>query len=81
MTTRQFNVTLLNLVPRPFSGERWRIVVNEWFKKGKLIYLCELCGYGYTDLDTAELCEQHCYSGNCSIQKKAIYKPKIDVLA
>jgi len=56
-------------------------VVNEEFKKGKITYLCELCGYGYLDLETAEQCEQHCYSGNLSIQKKAIYKPKINVLA
>jgi len=45
-------------------------VVNEEFKKGKIIYLCELCGYGYSDLETAEQCEQHCYSGNLSIKRK-----------
>jgi hypothetical protein len=37
-------------------------MVNEVEKKGLTAYVCELCGSKYGDLETAERCEQYCYS-------------------
>ena len=59
-------------------------LVNETQKKGKLVFVCEICGHGYSELETAEQCEQYCYShGRCSlwITKKAIVRPQIMMLA
>jgi hypothetical protein len=44
------------------------------------IYLCEICGLGYSDFETAERCEEWCgKTGTCSIEitRKAIYFPEI----
>jgi hypothetical protein len=35
------------------NGVRWR---------GQTIYECEICRFGYLELETAERCEQYCYS-------------------
>jgi hypothetical protein len=46
-------------------------------------YLCELCGFGYDDLITAEKCEQYCdIHGNYSrkITGQAILKPNVDAI-
>ena len=47
------------------------------------IYLCEVCGYGYRKLGTAEHCEQHCdtemYS-SARIRQKAVYQPKVEII-
>jgi hypothetical protein len=37
-------------------------MVNEVRKKTLTVYVCELCGFAYGDLETAEDCEQYCYS-------------------
>jgi len=56
-------------------------MVSELFRKGMIVYLCDVCGFGYADMNTAERCEQLGYSNNEStIQKRAIYKPKVKVL-
>ena len=52
--------------------------VNEVRRKKQIIYECELCGFGYSEPETAEHCEQYCYShGKTSskIARKAIRKP------
>ncbi|HUK50365.1 MAG TPA: hypothetical protein VLV18_04965 [Terriglobales bacterium] len=52
-------------------------------KKLRSVYLCELCGFGYMDLETAERCEQYCYTHAISSPKltqKAVRKPTIQVL-
>ena len=57
----------------------WKMV-NELISKGVTVYQCELCGHGYSDLDTAERCEQYCYShGSHSpkITRVAIRKPPV----
>ena len=57
-------------------------MVNELLWKGDTIYQCELCGFSYKDLETAEHCEQYCYShGSHSpkITRKAIHKPSVQV--
>ena len=53
-------------------------MVNEVTFKGLTAYECELCGSPYADLETAERCEQYCYSHGGSSEKitrKAIRKP------
>ncbi|MEM3383539.1 MAG: hypothetical protein QW698_05805 [Nitrososphaerales archaeon] len=44
----------------------------------KIVYLCGICGLGYSDQETAKKCEEWCKkTGTCSIEitKKAIYFP------
>ena len=55
-------------------------MVNEVRSKGETVYECELCGFGYGDLETAERCEQYCYShGRPSqqITRRAVRKPPV----
>jgi hypothetical protein len=55
-------------------------MVSEKTTKKGTIYLCEICGFGYADVDTAERCEQYCSSHNKSspmLTGRAIYKPKV----
>jgi hypothetical protein len=59
-------------------------MVDELKRKGETVYTCELCGFGYSDLETAERCEQYCDShGNSSteITQKAIYRPSVRVMS
>jgi hypothetical protein len=59
----------------------WKLV-NELIWKGHTIYQCELCGFGYRDLETAERCEQYCFShGRPSpkLTKKSLRKPPVQV--
>jgi hypothetical protein len=58
-------------------------MVDTLQKKGEIVYLCELCGFGYKVLETAELCEEYCdthgrYSPD--IHKHAIHKPTVPVM-
>jgi ABC-type uncharacterized transport system ATPase subunit len=42
------------------------------------VFLCEICGLGYSNKETAKQCEQWCRkTGTCSIEitKKAVYIP------
>jgi len=58
-------------------------MVSELKRKTETIYQCELCGFGYRDLETAERCEAYCTThGSCSheIMRKAIYDPEIKVM-
>lgn len=51
---------------------------------GLTVYTCELCGFGYGDLDTAERCEQYCHThASCSpeIMRNAIYRPQHKVMS
>jgi rubredoxin len=59
-------------------------MVNELERKIGTVFQCELCGYGYRDLDTAEQCEEYCDThGACSreITKKSIYTPSVRVMS
>ena len=59
----------------------WKMV-NELIWKGHTIYQCELCDFGYGDLETAERCEQYCYSHgkpSLKITRNAIRKPRVRV--
>jgi len=59
-------------------------MVDRITRKGKTLYVCELCGFGYGELNTAEQCEQYCaIHGSCSIEitRKAIFKPSVRVMS
>lgn len=48
--------------------------------EGETIFICDLCGFGYKDRDTAESCEEYCAEYNsCSIEitRSAVYFPKL----
>lgn len=47
--------------------------------QGKKIFLCEVCGFGYSDAETATSCENFCKAHNsCSfeITRKAVFRPE-----
>jgi len=47
-------------------------------------YICEICGYGYKGIETAENCEQHCdtqMQPSPKIRQKAIYHPRVEILS
>jgi len=59
-------------------------MVSEMQRKGETVYLCEFCGFGYVDLETAEQCDEYCDThSSCSLEitKKAIYKPTVRVMS
>jgi hypothetical protein len=62
----------------------WKMV-NEVRWMGQRIYECEICGFAYTDLETAERCEQYCYSHghySPSLTRKAVRSPReVDPIA
>lgn len=54
-------------------------MVSEKEHESEKIYVCDLCGYGYKNLETAERCEEWCATHkSCSIEitKDAVYIPK-----
>ena len=54
------------------------MMVNEFERKIGAVFQCEICGFGYKDLDTAERCEEYCGTNGSSsidIAIKAVYKP------
>lgn len=58
-------------------------MVNEFEFSRSTVYLCEVCGYGYRNLETAEHCEQHCaieMQGSATIRQRAIYQPKVEIV-
>lgn len=60
--------------------------MNEVGRRGRTIYECEICGFGYLELEIAEHCEQYCYSHkkpSFKIAEKAIRKPpaRVDPIA
>lgn len=45
--------------------------------------MCEVCGSGYRNLDTAEHCEQYCsleMQSSPTIRQKAIYQPRVEII-
>jgi len=58
-------------------------MVDKLRKRGEVVYTCELCGFGYRTLETAEQCEEHCdLNGSYSpeIHKLAISKPNVSLV-
>jgi len=59
------------------------IVVRRFFHKGKMIYLCEYCGFGYKDIAESENCEAYCGthdSCSCKITRAAVYTPHVMII-
>jgi len=59
-------------------------MVYEINRRGRTVYQCELCLFGYRDLEDAERCEQYCATHeSCSpeIMRKAIFKPEPKVMS
>jgi len=55
-------------------------MVDKLLKKGEVVYSCELCGFGYRQLEDAELCEEYCDTHGDSwpdLHKNATYKPSV----
>jgi len=53
-------------------------MVTESRVGSKTVFLCEECGLGYADRETAKKCEDWCRkTGTCSLEitKKAVYFP------
>jgi hypothetical protein len=50
---------------------------------GKSIFVCDICGLGYLDKETAQKCEDYCraHAGSCIVEitKKAIYFPDMPI--
>ena len=50
----------------------------------KTVFLCDICGLGYSEKITAQLCEKYCSTnpGQCSVEisKKAVYIPGMPLL-
>ncbi|MBI3639291.1 MAG: hypothetical protein HY223_03150 [Thaumarchaeota archaeon] len=52
-------------------------MVKETIKSNNRFYLCEACGFGYNDMQTAQKCESFCKEHNsCSMEitKNAVLK-------
>ncbi len=47
----------------------------------RTVFLCDICGLGYSDEKTAQDCEDYCkaHPGSCSVEisKKAVYFPNM----
>jgi hypothetical protein len=59
-------------------------LVYESFGKRQTTYRCEICGFGYNTLKTAEACEEFCGTHGYSslgILEKATYRPAVQVVS
>lgn len=59
-------------------------MVCELFGKRQTTYRCEICGFGYNSIKTAEACEEFCETHGYSspgILEKATYRPTVQVVA
>jgi len=53
-------------------------LTKEKIVHGRTLFLCDVCGFGYLDVETARKCENWCRkTGTCSIEitEKAVYFP------
>ncbi len=53
-------------------------MVTEKTLDGKTLCVCDICGFGYFDVETARACEDWCRkTGTCSLEitKKAVLVP------
>lgn len=53
-------------------------MVREKKVGGQTLFVCDVCGFGYLDEETARKCEEWCTkTGSCSLEitKKAVYFP------
>ena len=56
-------------------------MVSEETIGDKTIFLCDICGLGYSEKETAQECEDYCraHPGACSVEisQKAVYFPEM----
>ncbi len=55
-------------------------MVKKKMIKGQVVFVCEVCGLGYLDQETAQDCEDWCReTGTCSVEitRKAVYFPNL----
>ncbi len=49
-----------------------------------IVFLCDICGLGYSEKNVAQECENYCkvHAGSCSVEitKKAVYFPDMPLL-
>jgi hypothetical protein len=54
-------------------------LVSEKIVGNKTVFLCDICGLGYSERKIAQDCEDYCriHPGSCSVEisKKAVYLP------
>ncbi len=58
-------------------------MVTEVTLGNQLVYQCDLCGFGYEQLETAEGCEEHCTTKgftSSGIARKAVIVPRVQVI-
>jgi len=58
-------------------------MVTESIHDGKTVFICDICGLGYEEPNTAKGCEDYCKTYNsCSIKitSKAIYFPENPII-
>jgi len=58
-------------------------MVYESLEKDRVVYYCEICGFGYGDLEVAEACEEFCNIHGHSapqIVGRAVRRPVIQVV-
>jgi hypothetical protein len=54
-------------------------MVSEREHEGKKVFVCDICGFGYSDRSKAQSCEDYCAKHkSCSIEitKDAVYTPE-----
>jgi len=58
-------------------------MVTEKKVVGQTIFICEICGLGYADRETAQKCEDWCGKNpetcNLQISQKAVYSPDMPI--
>ena len=51
---------------------------------GETVFVCDICGLGYLDAETAQKCEDWCGKNpetcNLQISQKAVYSPDIGLM-
>ncbi len=60
------------------------LLVTEKKIGDKTVFLCDICGLGYSEKNIAQDCEDYCkaHAGSCSVEitKKAVYFPDMPIL-
>jgi len=60
------------------------LLVTEKKIENKTVFLCDICGLGYSEKNIAQDCEDYCkaHAGSCSVEitKKAVYFPDRPIL-
>jgi hypothetical protein len=65
------------------AGGECKNLVYKSLNKDQMVYYCEICGFGYDHLETAEACEEFCNVHDRSaaeITDRAIRRPAIQVV-